>query len=671
MKPDVVELGRRALWASVVTAVILLFLASIGLQFSWVQGAPRILHAAVDGTFYLLVGGCLVLLRDRRRRNQARTEQQTKVLEMIARGKSLAEVLGEIIDGVEAKTPYFVGVYLFREGPESQLYCAMHRKLPEAIVTGIEDFRQVESLAVDTNQDLQGLRVTLVAGTMPWQGVKRLPGGRTLRAIWSIPLHAGDQEALGSFAVFSTTRRYPSRHDARMIRALAHIASLAIEREKRNEEIRRLAYHDSLTGLPNRRLFTLRANYALASTGPDRHAAVMVMDVDNFKSVNDTFGHVPGDGLIQAVASRLDKVIPTDATLARIGGDEFALVIPRVGGRDQLKQLAEQVLEQLRQPIRIDTYELATTISVGIAIYPEHGIDLDTLFRNADAAMYSAKRSGRNTYEFYDPGINANFYERLLLESHISRAMENQEFTLVYQPRVRGRDGRIVGVEALLRWQHPELGNVPPSEFIAIAEETGWIVPIGNWVLENVCRQARIWKDQGIRPVRIAVNVSGRQLLQDDFAAKVHATLLRHRVHPDWIELEITESALIRRVTHALAALNELRQLGIMITIDDFGTGYSSLTRLASLPLDTIKIDKLFIRDMVGHPEKMAVTTAIIALGHTLNLKVVAEGVETTDQQAILVKEGCDEMQGFLFSRPIDARDVEWMLRETISLGGA
>jgi diguanylate cyclase (GGDEF)-like protein len=655
--------GRRVWWLAMVfvMAVGCLFL-SVWLETDNARFASPLIRLGDHLLLLVFALACVAAFAWDVRRGQNWLEQQNHVLEMIARGQSLRDVLVALVETVERHTPYLAAVYLYRDGPESQLYCAVHRRLPRALAEGIEDFRAVDGEVDTADDERQALKITDPATDERWREYRELVTSHGICAVWSLPMKAGNSQPLGRFVLFSRHRLRPHRDDVRRLQAYSHIASLAVERELYNEEIRQLAYHDSLTGLPNRRLFSMRANYALASAGSADRVAILILDIDNFKSINDTFGHLLGDELIRVAARRIQDVLEPEVTLARVGGDEFTLVIPRVRDREQAQSIALRILEALHDPVRVEGYDFAVTASIGIAIYPEHGLDLDTLFRNADAAMYIAKRGGRDAYQVYEPEMNANFYERLVIESQLPRALENRELHVYYQPRVRAADGQITSVEALLRWRHPELGDVSPGEFITIAEETGLIVPMGQWVLDTVCAQIKAWEAKGLPKVRVAVNVSGRQLLQGDFAERVKRTLSQHEVSPEWIELEITESALIRRVASALRDLNELRAAGILITIDDFGSGYSSLTRLARLPLDALKIDQSFVHDMVGHAEKMAITSAIIALGHTLNLQVVAEGVETSEQCDILRGQGCDEMQGYLFSHPVPPDEMARML---------
>jgi diguanylate cyclase (GGDEF)-like protein len=417
-------------------------------------------------------------------------------------------------------------------------------------------------------------------------------------------------------------------------------------------EVEHLAYHDTVTGLPNRSLFSDRLTVALAHAQRHRHKlAVLFLDIDRFKQINDSLGHTIGDRLLRSVAERIKSAIRDEDTVARFGGDEFTVLIHIIGKVEDAGKIATKVLEALKAPIAIDGREFVVTSSAGIAIYPADGGDGETLIRNADTAMYRAKDSGRNTYQYYASMMNHKAVQALELENGLRRAVEKQEFVLYYQPLVDVPTGAVFGVEALLRWQHPQHGLLLPEKFMAAAEESGIIVQIGHWVLREVCRQAAEWHRQGHRII-MAVNLSARQFQQADLLQRVAEALESARLRPQFLELEITESYAMQDVNRVIGTLNELKKLGVRIAIDDFGTGYSCLSYLKHFPIDTLKLDGSFLRD-IGTRQDQQIALGVIALAHSLNLKVIAEGVETISQLAFLRANSCDRLQGFLFSRPM------------------
>ncbi|MDP2674960.1 MAG: PAS domain S-box protein [Dehalococcoidia bacterium] len=436
------------------------------------------------------------------------------------------------------------------------------------------------------------------------------------------------------------------------------------ERKAAEETIRHLAYHDGLTGLPNRTLFEDRLTVTLAQGRRKRRlAAIMFLDLDRFKVVNDTVGHAMGDRLLQSVAERLKGLVREGDTVARVGGDEFTVLLPDVGRVEDAVEVADRILETLRQPWRLNDHEFHITTSIGIAMCPGDGEDAESLLRNADTAMYRAKDRGRDNYKLYAPAMNSRIAERLALENSLRHALERGEFVVHYQPQVNIETGRIVGVEALVRWQHPERGLVSPLEFIPVAEETGLIVPLGAWVLRTACAQNRAWQDAGLPPMRMAVNLSARQFQRRDLLDTVASALAETGLPPQYLQLEITEGAAMQDVDLTLAILRELREAGVQISIDDFGTGHSSLSYLKRFPIDVIKIDQSFVQDLTIDPNNAAIASTIIVMAHALNLTVIAEGVETAEQLAFLRERECDEMQGFLFSRPAPAPELDQMLR--------
>ncbi len=437
--------------------------------------------------------------------------------------------------------------------------------------------------------------------------------------------------------------------------------------EKRNmmQQLVYQAHHDSLTDVPNRILFNDRLTVELErSKRHNGQLAVMFLDLDRFKRVNDMLGHAHGDQLLQNVVNRLKICVRDCDTISRLGGDEFAVLLPEVSGREDVEGIAIRVLTALRQPWLIAGQEFHITTSIGIAIYPFDGEDPDTLLRNADMAMYRAKESGRNNLCFYAPAMNLMVHERLSLENSLHRALELEQFVVCYQPQVEISSGQITGMEALVRWMHPQLGLIDPGKFIPVAEDTGLIVPIGEWVLRRACAQNREWHDSGFTQVRVAVNISGRQFMQPDLVVKIAEILEVTGMEPRFLELEITESVAMHDVEFTTAILSELNDMGIRIAIDDFGTGYSSLNYLKRFPISTLKIDGMFLRDIPDNRDNAAIVNTIIVLGHNMGMDIIAEGVELQEQLDFLRRRNCTKIQGFLCSKPVPASETKVLLQK-------
>ncbi len=431
------------------------------------------------------------------------------------------------------------------------------------------------------------------------------------------------------------------------------------------QELEFQSRHDVLTGLANRLLLRERLEQAMAvarrSTLP---LWVVFIDLDRFKFVNDTLGHDAGDTLLKLIADRLRAATREVDTVARLGGDEFVLLLPQHANSDPGQVILQRVLDAVAQPLQVGGHEFFLTCSMGVAAYPDDGDNAETLIKHADIAMYRAKEQGRNHWQSYAPAMNASMLARLSLESELRHALERGQFHLVYQPQVELDSGTVVGMEALLRWQHPTLGAIAPGDFIHLAEEMGLIVPIGAWALQTACAQAKAWQRAGLGGLRLAVNLSARQFRQGGLLQSVREILAVTGLEPRFLELELTESMMMQDVDQAIATMGKLKALGLQLSIDDFGTGYSSLAHLRHFPIDVLKIDKSFVSDILYSADDAAIVQAIIALAHSLRLKVIAEGVETAQQLAFLRQHGCDQMQGYLFSRPLAAPAFEQLLRQ-------
>ncbi|WP_415858075.1 EAL domain-containing protein [Brevibacillus parabrevis] len=435
------------------------------------------------------------------------------------------------------------------------------------------------------------------------------------------------------------------------------------DRKQSEELIHHLAYHDALTDLPNRRMYTQHLSREIMQAKRfQSNLAVLFLDLDRFKDVNDSFGHDVGDLLLVEAANRLKACLRPGDVVARLGGDEFTVLLGQLADREEAAALANQIMEALQRPFILQDHSFNVSCSIGIALYPEDGDNADDLLKRADTALYTVKSRGKNGYDFFDPTMEAKSLERILMENELRKAIEQEQFQIYYQPKIDIATDTLTGMEALVRWVHPELGVIPPNRFIPIAEETGMIIALGEWILRQACRQNKIWHDQGYL-LKVSVNLSARQIYQKDLVEMIKQILAETELAAEWLELEITESIFVK-MEEATAVLQQIRDIGIHISIDDFGTGYSSFSYIKSLPVDTIKIDASFIRDIHHNQESQAIVKAIVTIAQSLNMNVIAEGIELNDQAAALQQNGCDHGQGYLFSRPLATDDFERYLRK-------
>jgi diguanylate cyclase (GGDEF)-like protein len=454
------------------------------------------------------------------------------------------------------------------------------------------------------------------------------------------------------------------------------VEEMASNLQQSDEQVRYLAYHDSLTGLPNRAMFTEYLDRAIAYAKRNHEQlALLFMDIDDFKRINDSLGHQAGDSLLQEISERVTNVLrkedyvarPVDADgpdemLARLGGDEFVILLPAITDIHVPGKVARRLIDTISKQILISDQECYVGASIGITLYPADGRNSEELTKNADIAMYHAKEQGKNAYHYYTEAMNAANTERIALESKLRKALADRHFLLHYQPQVETVTGEVVGVEALLRLQDPDSGMTPPNHFIPVAEDSGLILPIGEWVLQEACQQARTWQKAGHPHVTMSVNVSSVQFARQDVALLIRDTLRRSRLDPRYLEIEITESAIMSDPESAVAVLEDIKALGVSIALDDFGTGYSSLSHLRRFPIDTLKIDRSFIVDIDRNREDAEIVAAIIAMAHTLKLRVIIEGIETDDQLDVIADKKGDIIQGYLFSRPLPASEVVQVL---------
>jgi diguanylate cyclase (GGDEF)-like protein/PAS domain S-box-containing protein len=592
---------------------------------------------------------------------------QAQILEMIALNSPLDEVLDKLVRLVESQLTGIQCSVLLLDADGLHLRSGAAPSLPEAYTKAIDGIRigpNVGSCGTAVYRR-ETVIVKDIATDPLWAEYKEMAAGYGLRSCWSTPILSHQGAVLGTFALYSAAISEPTAAETNLIDVSTRIAGIAIERKLAEERIHFMANHDSLTGLPNRTLLKDRLSQAiLYAQRYDTWVTVVFIDLDNFKTVNDSLGHGAGDELLKAVAQRMIGCVRSTDTVVRLGGDEFVILLrDQPKNADMISETLQKITTAIAQSVHLEGHDLKVTSSIGIANFPNDGMDTDTLLANADAAMYRAKEVGRDNFQFYTPEMNIKVHEKFMLQEELRNAVARSEFVLLYQPQVDLRTGRVFAVEALVRWNHPIQGMLAPGIFIPVAEETGLIVAIGDWVLHEACRQNKAWQDAGLLHMNVCVNVSPRQFREKNLISRVKNALEESGLDGKYLELEITESLIMQNVEQSVATMGELEKLGVQISIDDFGTGYSSLSALKTFPVARLKIDKSFINNLPSNDSDKAVTSAVISLGQKLNLRVIAEGVETTAQVAFLRENNCDEMQGYHFSKPIPAYDIDHLIR--------
>jgi diguanylate cyclase (GGDEF)-like protein/PAS domain S-box-containing protein len=591
---------------------------------------------------------------------------QAQILEMIATNAKLETVLDHLMRLVESQSAGIYGSILLLDEAGTRLTHGAAPSLPKAYVAAID------GLGIGPNVGSCGTAayrremvvVSDISNDPLWRDYRELAAEHGFRSCWSTPILSHEGTTLGTFAMYSKEVRDPSVVDEALLETARRLAAIAIERKRAEQRIQFMADHDALTGLPNRTLLRDRlAQAVLYAARYERWVTVAFIDLDNFKFVNDSLGHNAGDALLKIVSKRMVGCVRSTDTVVRLGGDEFViLLIDQPKSEDLISATLQKIRAAIGAPIHIQEHDLEVTCSIGLANYPKDGADADALLANADAAMYRAKEIGRDNFLFYTPELNTKVHEKFLLQQELRTAILRSEFVIHYQPQVDLRTGRVFAVEALVRWAHPTLGLLSPLKFIPLAEETGLIVPIGEWTLHTACRQNKAWQDAGLAHINVCVNVSARQFREKNWVSRVAGALRESRLEAKYLELELTETLIMQDVDQAVATMRELQVLGVQLSIDDFGTGYSSLAALKRFPVGRLKIDKSFIDDILRDESSNAVAKAIISLGQNLNLRVIAEGVETEAQVAFLRENQCDEMQGYLFSKPISATGIATFL---------
>ncbi len=590
---------------------------------------------------------------------------QYKVLDAMARETPMLDVMTLVCREVERIAPEVVATILAIDAaglvrplaapslPEQFAQALDGLPIgPHAGACGTAAWRNEPVLALD------------IANDPLWEayGALALPLG--LRACWSSPICGSDGQVLGTFAFYYREPREPSPLHRRLVDVCLHLCTLCLEREKAKAHIHQLAFYDSLTGLANRAMLLSKAERVLHEARRSHTPlTVLFIDLDRFKQVNDTQGHMAGDALLKELARRLESFARDADVVGRLSGDEFVAVLSQCSAA-QASNAAERLVAAIAQPVEVLGVTLHPTASIGVAVFPEDGTDVDTLVRHADMAMYQAKPQGRRRYQFFSAELNRAAQERAMLEADLRAALADDGLALHYQPQIASGDASLYGVEALLRWAHPQLGAVPPLRFVALAEECGLIRALGAWVLAQACRQMADWRRRGIAVPHVAVNLSASNFHEADLPQTVARVLRDHGLSPDDLVLEMTESVMLSADPVVLATLEAVHALGVRLSMDDFGTGYSSLSYLHRLPIDELKLDKSFVHDIEHSDMSRALTTSVLRIGKSLGMRVVAEGVETEAQRAFLVAGECPVLQGYLFSRPVAADQLELWLEE-------
>ena len=642
-------------------------------EHEWIHERPDKSSVWLQRQVVRVEDGVVAIVRDisSRKHAEVRRAEQNRVLEMIATSTPLEEVLSYMTRLVESQIAGSVCVALLRDED------GQHLKLGAAPSMAEQHHKQIHGSLIGPDAEPGGRAIhwrqpVYISDVTQDACLLQQMEGYGMHdhgACWALPILSHDGGALGALTLFVQDPHEPTAVEAQAIAMATRICGIAIERSLAEERIRHMANHDALTGLPNRALLSDRLNQVLLHAQRyERGVTVVFIDLDNFKLINDSLGHRAGDDLLKTVAGRMVRCVRGTDTVVRLGGDEFVIVLfDQALNEGDITTVIEKIRDAILEPIELNSQTFQVTCSMGLASYPNDGTDAETLLMNADAAMYRAKEMGRNNYQLYTAKMNIKVHDRLRLQERLRHALANGEFRLVYQPQVDLRTENIFGVEALLRWDHPTEGSVLPTTFIPLAEETGLIVPIGDWVLHTACCQNKAWQDAGMPPMSMSVNVSARQFQQKEWVARVAHALSTSGLDARYLELELTESLIMQDLDGAIATMTELQAMGVRLSIDDFGTGYSSLSALKHFPIVRLKIDQSFVRELPDGEDNRAIARAVISLGRQLNLKVIAEGVETERQLDFLRDNDCHEIQGYHYSKPVSPGELERLVREPFS----
>ena len=602
-----------------------------------------------------------------RKKDESLRDGQAHLLEMIALNAPLRDVLDHLVLLVESQLIGIIGSILLLDSDGIHLRHGSAPNLPEAYCKAIDGLVIGPNVgSCGTAAHLQKPVIVSDIKTDPlWANSRDVAAEYNFRSCWSTPILSHTGEVLGTFAMYSATVREPTAVETRLIDITTRTAGVAMERKRAEDSIQFMATHDALTGLPNRTLLNDRLVQAISHAERFGHCvSVVFIDLDKFKDINDSLGHIAGDELLKTVANRMVSCVRSIDTVVRLGGDEFVILLSEQPKNiDSTVEVLDKIRTAIAEPIHLEGHDLNVTCSIGLANYPEDGTAASSLLANADAAMYRAKETGRDNFQFYTPELNVSVHSKFVMQEDLRQALARSELDLDYQPQVDLRTGKIFAVEALLRWKHPTMGMIPPSKFVPLAEETGLIVPIGDWVLHEACKQNKAWQNAGLPPINISVNVSARQFKEKNWVSRISHALLESGLEAKHLELEITESLIMQDTEQAVIMMKRIQQLGVQIAIDDFGTGYSSLNALQSFSVARLKIDKSFVDKIANSDKDKSIASILIMLGQKLNVRVIAEGVETDEQIKLLKENNCDEMQGYHFSKPVSARGVEQLLK--------
>lgn len=593
---------------------------------------------------------------------QAIQDKQYKALQMIASGEKLTDVFRNIIDAVEALSVNSLCSIMFYEESENWLRNGYSHSFPESFLKKIDRF------PVGLNHASCGHAaftkeiaiVSDIETDLAWSKWKEIPLAFQLRSCWSIPILSSKGELFGTFAIYHPEVQKPKSYEIELLKVFSYLTGLAIERDNQVKEIQYLASHDTLTNLPNIRFLKDVINRLI--TKQDEFA-ILFIDLDRFKPINDTFGHAVGDKVLSEVARRIRSNIPKKGIVTRMGGDEFVILLRKIKNEKQPVYVAEHLLEAIKEPIVIHDREFYVSASIGISRYPIHGHTGETLIRNADVAMYSVKGDDGQSIQMFNDSLTKHGTELFMLQGELREAIKKNQFFLQYQPKIELATGTITGLEALIRWKHPEKGIISPDTFIPLAEESGFIGTLGEWVLRQVCMQLKKWKESNLTHLPVAVNVSVRQFVLNDIPSLVDAILAEFGLPTESIEIEITESVLSKHEYLIQNAVSKLQEIGVKVSIDDFGTGYASMTYLKHFRANKIKIDRSFISSLPHDANEAAIVSAVITLARDLQMDVIAEGIETKEQLDFLLEKGCLEGQGYYYSRPLSTNQIEELLK--------
>ncbi|WP_183735612.1 EAL domain-containing protein [Rhizobium sp. BK275] len=614
------------------------------------------------------VVGLIGVSRDitERKRQEELYRGQANLLEMIARNEPLPMILEALVLMIERQMTGISGSVLLLDSEGTRLYHGAAPNLPGAysrMIDGVAIGPKVGSCGTAAWRG-ETIIVEDVMADPLWEDFRAMVSQFGFRSCWSTPICTSQKNVLGTFALYSKEPRRPTEQEMKLVALATHIAGIAVERKRVDDRIHFMAHHDDLTGLPNRAFLKERMAKILdQARRNNRKVTVAYIDLDNFKEINDTSGHAAGDEVLKETAARMANCVRASDMVVRLGGDEFLVVLVHQSSHDAgIMRRLRELQKAISKPVRSEVGEIAVTSSIGVAAFPWDGATPDELLANADRAMYRAKQLGRNTLQYHD-GVVSNAVDLPLSEQEeLRQAIVANQLFLLYQPQVDVATGRVTGLEALVRWNHPTKGMIPPMNFIPLAEETGLIVPLGLWVLNEACRQARAWQDMGLTPLTIAVNVSPKQFADPDFASHVAEAIDTHRLNARWLELEVTESVIMQDAARALSIMLSLRALGVRLSIDDFGSGYSSLAALKTFPFDRLKMDRSLVEALPADKTAVAIASAVISLAQTLKLSVLAEGVETDAQLDFLRHARCEEAQGYRFSKPVAPEEIVVML---------